>query len=356
MYKKHQILLTLCALVFSGISLLCSHVEAQTDQEQIRKNRSVATSVDHLLKAGDICFQKQRLTTPKEKNAFDIYKDVLKADPENRHARKRIHEIAKTYKKWGDEAYKKKSYDRAEFFYQRYLLIARYVMNVLRDRNMEKNIRKMQQRLEQLKSFIQSVRNLLKEGDACFKQQQFLSPKDRNAFDIYKDILRISPKNAYAREKIKAIMNICLSRGNEAYEQKDYMTAKTFYQNYRIVADYLSHISESPSKKTAYQMIEKRLGRLDHLMVRNRLEPLKQQFSKKINQYGELKKKEEQGADVSGQIVPILRDIIKNLKEIEAFYEQISQGDAEMLEKIDRVRDTRGKLEKEISAREDNTH
>ena len=351
MYKKHQILLTLCALVFPGISLLCSHVEAQTDQEQIRKKRSAAINVDHLLKAGDICFQKQRFTTPKEKNAFDIYKDVLKTDPENRHARKRIHEMAKTYKKWGDNAYKKKSYDRAEFFYQKYLLIARYAMNVLRDRDMEKSIRKMQQRLDQLKSFIQSVRNLLKEGDACFDQQQFLTPKDRNAFDIYKDVLRIDPKNAYAREKINAIMKICLSRGNEAYEQKHYMAARTLYQNYRIVADYLS----ASHKETAYQMIEKRLGRLDHLMVRNRLEPLKQQFSEKINRYGELKKKEEQGADVSDQIVPVLMDIIKNLKEIEGFYEQISPGDAEMLKKIDRVRDTRGKLEKEISVRENDT-
>ena len=48
------------------------------------------TTIQEMLQQADRYFSRQQFTTPPEANAFDIYREVLRKDPENAHALKRI--------------------------------------------------------------------------------------------------------------------------------------------------------------------------------------------------------------------------------------------------------------------------
>jgi hypothetical protein len=80
-------------------------------------------NIQQMLKQADLYFSRQQFTTPSETNAFDIYQEVLRRDPENPHALKKIEQMAKIYKTWADRAYQTGDYSKAKTFFQRYLFI-----------------------------------------------------------------------------------------------------------------------------------------------------------------------------------------------------------------------------------------
>lgn len=88
--------------------------------------------VDPLAECDD-CFQRRRYTTPEENNAFDCYRNILEKDPSNSHAKKKIYEIARIYKDWGDTAYEQRDCAKARTYYERYRFVARYIMNTFGD-------------------------------------------------------------------------------------------------------------------------------------------------------------------------------------------------------------------------------
>lgn len=80
-------------------------------------------SLSELLAQADRYFQRNQFTTPPEANAYDLYREVLQRDPENAHAHKRIAQMARTYKIWGERASQQREYENARIFYQRYLFL-----------------------------------------------------------------------------------------------------------------------------------------------------------------------------------------------------------------------------------------
>lgn len=80
-------------------------------------------TIDELLKQGDQYFNRQQFTTPIDANAFDLYQEVLRKDPNNAHARKKIDQMAQTYKFWAENAEQRGDSEKAGIFYQRYLFI-----------------------------------------------------------------------------------------------------------------------------------------------------------------------------------------------------------------------------------------
>ena len=77
-----------------------------------------------LLAQADDLFIRQQFTTPPGENAFDLYMQALEQEPDNAHARKRIAQIAKTYKTWAEVAYQQGDAHKARIFYERYLYVA----------------------------------------------------------------------------------------------------------------------------------------------------------------------------------------------------------------------------------------
>ncbi|PIE34062.1 hypothetical protein CSA56_09100 [candidate division KSB3 bacterium] len=110
------------------------------------------TQVKQLLLQADSYFDRQWFLTPQETNAFDTYKAVLQLAPENRHARERLHTIAQTYKRWGDNHFTDQDYEKAQTYYQRHLTIAMYLLEELDDQKQLPAIRQTQEQLVAIQS------------------------------------------------------------------------------------------------------------------------------------------------------------------------------------------------------------
>lgn len=93
------------------------------------------SSLQEMLAQADLYFERHQFTTPPEANAYDLYREVLRRDPENAHAHKRIKHMAHTYKIWAEQAKQQGEYENAKTFYQRYLFLIpddQQVLNLLR--------------------------------------------------------------------------------------------------------------------------------------------------------------------------------------------------------------------------------
>ena len=70
------------------------------------------TEIEQLLKQADQYFDQQWFLTPKESNAFDLYKEVLRLEPSNRHARKRLETMLQKYYNWGTKNFTQDNYEK----------------------------------------------------------------------------------------------------------------------------------------------------------------------------------------------------------------------------------------------------
>ncbi len=75
---------------------------------------------------------------------------MLEIESDNRHAREKIYEMAKIYRKWGDNAYQQANNQKARTYYQRYLLIAEYLITDFGDAQIQSEIEEIKNNLTYL--------------------------------------------------------------------------------------------------------------------------------------------------------------------------------------------------------------
>lgn len=80
-------------------------------------------TITELLKQADAYFERQWYTTPENTNAFDLYQDVLKLDPDNAHAQQQIEKIAQFYKSRAEREEQQGQTAQAIQYYRKYLTI-----------------------------------------------------------------------------------------------------------------------------------------------------------------------------------------------------------------------------------------
>ena len=83
------------------------------------------------------------------------------------------------------------------------------------------------------------LEQLLKQADAYFDKQQFMTPAKTNAFAMYQAVLKLDPKNAHAKDKLQAMLAKYKNWGDENYKQANYAKAKAHYERYLEIAEYL---------------------------------------------------------------------------------------------------------------------
>ncbi|GAK53943.1 hypothetical protein U14_05220 [Candidatus Moduliflexus flocculans] len=101
----------------------------------------------HVKKAAEY-LEKRQYTTPQGQNAFEEYQAALSIEPDNNAARKGVYDLARKYKYWGDDEYQKQNFQNAKNIYQRYIVVAEYLVSAFDDDAMRKNLEEVQVRLK----------------------------------------------------------------------------------------------------------------------------------------------------------------------------------------------------------------
>ncbi|MDE0064091.1 MAG: hypothetical protein OXP09_16800 [Gammaproteobacteria bacterium] len=79
--------------------------------------------VEPLLEQARLAFEAHRLTTPEQNSAYSLYRDVLRLDPENDHARRGIEKIVERYVRFALEAVERRQFARARSMLARARLV-----------------------------------------------------------------------------------------------------------------------------------------------------------------------------------------------------------------------------------------
>lgn len=77
-----------------------------------------------------------------------------------------------------------------------------------------------------------TLAELLTLADRYFERQQFTTPPDANAFDLYQEVLRRAPENSHARQKIEQMARLYKTWAENAEQRGDSEKARIFYQRY----------------------------------------------------------------------------------------------------------------------------
>ena len=88
-------------------------------QQKNRQKQNVA----QLLKEAETHFLAKRYLTPVNKNAFAVYQAVLSLNPKHKLAHQRIEQIKTFYREHGDGYFKKRSWSKALYYFERYSII-----------------------------------------------------------------------------------------------------------------------------------------------------------------------------------------------------------------------------------------
>ncbi|GBC61885.1 hypothetical protein DENIS_2847 [Desulfonema ishimotonii] len=201
--------------------------------------RAHSPGIRKLTAQGDVRFEKGRYLSPEGRSAFDAYRKVLAADPGNTHARSRILKIMAHFRQAGDRAYRQKDYAGAGKSYRHYRAVAEYAAATFGDSSTKAGLQAVRQRLVTLDHLNRPPEDLLKDGDRYFKRQRYLLPENENAFEMYRAVLESDPSDPHARQRIYEMIQI-YHRLTEDAEARDFIRARTYYQNYLFLLKYVN--------------------------------------------------------------------------------------------------------------------
>ncbi len=77
-----------------------------------------------------------------------------------------------------------------------------------------------------------TIQDLLAQADSYFQRQQFTTPADANAYDIYRKVLHIQPDNVHAQKRIQQMARTYKIWAEHAKNSDDLEKATIFYQRY----------------------------------------------------------------------------------------------------------------------------
>jgi len=291
---------------------------------------ATTTTVDYIrqqLKKANELFKKKQYTTPQRNNAFAIYKKILRSEPANPHARKKIRKMMQDYKKWGDNAYNQGKYDRSGTHYRKYLKIAEYVMDNFGSNSIRKEIGKVRKRMERpvTTSTTSSVISI-PATTSTIPVKTSSTPvtstiRSERSRQLRQSVLRYIEK--YKRLKHDSVA------GNELIQ-----TIKSMLINLKRIEQ------EFPSE---YSKISIRINQ-KHLGLDLELSKLNQSFFKSRDEYIRLKKIKPKPVN---QLITVTQQIVRILKAMEPLYRQYPQT-SEIKGIIYENEDIRDEMEKEL--------
>lgn len=226
--------------------------------KNIKKVNISGMSPEQLIIKGDKYLKKERYMIPKHENAFEMYKAALQSVPDNSHAREKIYEMSEIYEKLGIEA-EEKSYEKALVYYQNYITLLKYCIETFQDNNLKNLLEQALKKAGELKADIELSNSLAKEADRYFIAQKITTPKNKNAFGLYKESLKADPTNEYSLKRIKEILDLYKEQGDEAFQKDLNKKAKRLYKKYLSVAEYVIEEFGSRRIKNQVDEIEKRI-------------------------------------------------------------------------------------------------
>jgi len=166
--------------------------------------------IEKLLSRAATAVQEYRLTTPKQNNAYDYYRQVLELQPQHKQALKGINSIADAYADLAEQKLGRFDYEAAGMYVQRGLTIQRDNSRLL---------------ALQRKAGIGAI---LAQAGTALKEHRLTQPKNDNAYAYYQQVLELQPRHKKALQGITNIANAYADLAESKLDKFEYEAAKAY--------------------------------------------------------------------------------------------------------------------------------
>jgi hypothetical protein len=316
-----------------------------TAQERAETLRARAAAAEALAREGDTFFIARRMLTPARGNAFEKYRAALERDPTNRRARERLGEMVGFYRQRAVAAFDAGRLEPARTGYRRMETVAAFADSVGSDPGMSAAAAEARDRLASLEIAAERV----EAGDRYRAEGRWTTPPEACAVSAYREALAHHPGNRAALAGLREMMRALTDTAVSAEAGGRLASAAAALSRYVAVARGAAAATDDPTVRTALAEAEKRIARLTARDRQRRLRELRNRLDQHLATYRALTEREGQETNVAGRVVPVLRQLVETLDGLEALYESLPASGT--VKKLDRLRETRAALEREIAAR-----
>jgi len=217
----------------------------EAPQEKAEKQEKI----NQLLAEATVHYEKSRLTSPKNKNAFEFYQEVLKLEPDNKDAKKGIENITQSYLKFAKNRYDNKKMDAALLLANKGLKISPENADLLELKN---KIAESQQKVTPDKPIVEDVKS---NGDF---------EKDLSVFEFVGLHAAIDEQEAYKYSKLdlvnkiyNALMKQCNSSSEKLLSDQCARVLKNYLVEWPLPVSFAKYkLKAGPVYNTGYYYTE----------------------------------------------------------------------------------------------------
>jgi len=201
---------------------------ASNQPNLLAKSQFTAQDIKSLLETADSYLKKFQLTTPRNNNAYDIYQEILKRDPDNTIATQGMKRIADTYLALAQSAKNRNDLTRSVSLIELGLKVSPNHVALAKFQN--KIINDIANNAEQEnKSAVKTqIAQLLTQAKAFEAASQLTKPANQNAAEIYQQILSSDQDNDQALRGLHKIADQQVLLANEAMNKNNLELALDF--------------------------------------------------------------------------------------------------------------------------------
>ncbi len=229
--------------------------------------------------------EKGQIYKPEQKSAFFYYQNVLKLDPENVTANLGVFKIADRLIAQAQTAIKKNDTKRATT-----------LVNLAESINPDNPaIQTLRQQISQTGD----LKKILVRADSAYAKNRYTSPRNDNAYDLYRQVLSIEPSNQQAQKRLNQIADYYANKTQSATRSGNIATANTnlgilqkFFPDYSVISNLKRGISDKQNEIKKQAEIKRQNEIEKQAEIKRQNEIKKQAEIKRQNEIAALKKSE----------------------------------------------------------------
>ncbi len=181
--------------------------------------------IDLLLKRAQTSLDMSRFTEPTGDNAWFYFTEIIAVDPDNRDAKNGLENLERRLLALAEDSYRLGDLEGA----QAYLDQAKRI-NPASDA-----LSRLQQKIAGDETRKDSISKLLATADKYMDEQHYSTPTNANAYDSYRQVLKLDASNKTAQEGITRIRNYYQREFDKRLNHRHFQKAEYFLQRLRHV-------------------------------------------------------------------------------------------------------------------------
>lgn len=226
-------------------------IKGEVTTSIIAEQKQSKSQINRLLTRADRYFDQHRFLYPKDNNAHDLYRQVLKLDPGNQDARRGIQKIVAYYQDAAEKQIDNQNFSKAK-------RIINNIATIDASSPIVRGLRNKLAKADRQNTLQVKIDKWLNQARSAFNAKQYSAPAKNNAVYYYRKVLDVDPDNSIARKgminvenQYKSMVDLAVLKKDRAKIEQVISSVESFAKNSataRYARNALNQLAKAPGK------------------------------------------------------------------------------------------------------------